>query len=386
MLSQVLISWQICSFRCFVLVMLVSSVGLNQYKSQYNVSKFQQSSISFEGGKLIDLNYVLKNRSHLLPDRVLERVKEIVASKPSEMPTLKQVHQEIYQPLLQCKTLDEAKALFPEFSDIKEANISFQRYTKNIRRILENKYFDKNFSLKMLQECWANLRSKEEIIKEMGLEGRTSLDWVLQKINFINCTSNYKTLIKSSDPEARKIIAAKTTAWNAAHPDLMRARNKHAAQYMKKPENRKAHSKRMKEHFQKHPERKKQISENSKVYWSDAKHREEQSKRGLEYEKLHPEKRSNNVKYQKLVWEKIPEIRLIMASFFKDYVAEDKVLAARLKYIFSKRQQRIPLTDSEAATLAKFNKACMEAHPEIKIALKEAHKAVKREIKKGEIV
>lgn len=372
----------------FLPTMLINSIGFNQYKSHYNTvnsGQTRQSSLSFEGGRLIDLNYVLKNRKNLLPERVLNKVEEIVKSNPSKMPTLKQIHQEIYQPLLKCKTLDEAKTLFPEFSDIKEANISFQRYTKNIKRILSNEYFDKNFSLKMLQECWANLRSKEEIVKEIGLDSRTSLDWVLQKINFVNCTSNYRTLIKASDPESRKIIAAKTTAWNAAHPDLMKARNKHAAQYMKKPENREAHSKRMKEHFEKHPERRKQVSANSKEYWSNAKHREEQSKRGLEYERLHPEKRSNNAKYQRLVWEKIPEIRMIMANFFKDYVAEDKILAARLRYVFNKRQLRMPLTPAETAMLAKFNKACMEAHPEIKAALKEAHKIVKNEIGNGEI-
>lgn len=388
MLSLLFVFWQIYIFRSFVPTMLISGVGFNQYKaiySSFNPLQTRQSSVSFEGGRLIDLNYVLKNRKNLLPERVLNKVEEIVKSNPSKMPTLKQVHQEIYSPLLDCKTLEEAQKMFPEFSSVKEANISFQRYTKNIKKILENKYFDKNFSLKMLQECWANLRSKEEIVKEMGLDSRTSLDWVLQKINFVNCTSNYRTLIKASDPESRKIIAAKTTAWNAAHPDLMKARNKHAAQYMKKPENREAHSERMKEHFRKHPERRKQISENSKEYWSDSKHREEQSKRGLEYEILHPEKRVNNARYQKMVWEKIPEIRLVMANFFKDYVAEDKILAARLRYVFNKRQHRMPLTPAETAMLAKFNKACMEAHPEIKAALKEAHKIVKNEIGNGEI-
>lgn len=356
--------------------MLVSSV---QY-SAYTSLKFNQKP-SFTGRKPIDLHYILKNRDYLLPERVLKKVEKIVAKNPVQLPTLKAVHLKTYAPLLKCKTLDEAQKLFPEFADMKEANISFTRYTGNIYKLLDSGHLENNFSLKMLQEFWAKLKSQDEIASELGLAGRTSLTWVLQKIGFVNYNTNYKQLLMASDANTRSIIASKTRAWNAAHPDLVRARNKHAAQYMKKPENRKAHSERMKKHFEEHPERRKQVSENSKAYWADPKHRAEHSQRGLMYEKLHPEKAQHNYEFQKMVWARLDEARKIMSSFFKDFVAEDKVKAARLRAILDKRNKHMPLSLSEKSLFARFNKSMFNSHPELKTMISNACKAVKEELK-----
>ena len=91
----------------------------------YLAPQRQKSEPSFEARKVpIDLNYVLSERSHLVPQRVLEEVEKIVAAKPEKMKTLKDVHKEVYAPLLDCKTLEEAQQLFPEFAGVKEANIS----------------------------------------------------------------------------------------------------------------------------------------------------------------------------------------------------------------------------------------------------------------------
>lgn len=354
--------------------MKVNSVQYPFYNARLNARP------SFQGGKIIDLSYVLKNRAYLLPERVLSQVEQIVASKTKKMPTLKEIHLKTYAPLLECETLEEAQRLFPEFADMKEANISFKRYTGNVQKLLETGHLEDNFSLKMLKEFWAKLKSQDEVAKEMGLEGRTSLAWVLQRIGFVNYNTNYRTLLMASDPESRAVIASKTAAWNAAHPDLVKIKNKHAAQFCKTPEYRAAHSKRMKEYDKLHPERKLRISETSKNYWSDPKNRAEQSNRGLEYEKLHPEKRRRNSKYQKAVWAKIPDMRKLLSNFFKDYVAEDKVLGARLRNIFDKNRKGQPLTAHEKIILAKYNKACMEKIPQLREALKDAHKLTKLEL------
>lgn len=355
--------------------MLVSSV---QY-SPYSSIKFNQKP-AFTGGKPINLYYIIEKRSNLLPERILKKVRRIVDKSPKQLPTLKEVHLKTYAPLLECKTLDEAKSLFPEFSGMKEADISFKRYSGNIKKLVAGGYLEDNFSLKILQEFWGRLKSQDEVAKEMGLDGRTCLAWVLQKIGFVNYNTNYKTLLMASSPDSRAKIAAKTTAWNAAHPDLMRARNKHAAQSMKKPENRKAHSERMKKHFEEHPERRKQISETSKAYWADPKHRAEHSNRGLKYEKMHPEKAQHNSEFQKMVWERLDEARKIMSTFFKDYVSEDKVKAARLRAILEKRNKHIPLSPSEKGLFACFNKAMYNAHPELKAMISDACQAVRKEI------
>ena len=350
-------------------------IAINGFRfNTYTPTQKSRQQPSFEAKAPIDLNYVLKERSHLLPPRILEEVKRIVSSKPEKLPTLKEVHQRIYAPLLECKTLEEAQKTFSEFEGVKEATVSFERITGNIKKLKEGGFLEEGFSLKILQELWANLKSQDEIAKGLGLKDRNAITWVLQKIGFVNYDTNYKTLLMASSPDTRAIISGKTLAWNASHPDLVRARNKKAAQGMKKPENREAHSRRMKQHFIDHPERREQVSENSTRYWSDPQHREEQSQRGKDYAKAHPEKGKKSSERGKAAWALIPEARMILKNFFRDYTAEDKILAARLKDVFSKRQRGIPLTGYEEMILSRYNKACAEAHPEIGKMISDAHK------------
>ncbi len=332
MLSPVLYSWQISVFSCFIRYMLVSSV---QY-SPYSSIKFNQKP-AFTGGKPIDLYYILEKRSNLLPERILKKVRRIVDKGTKPLPTLKEVHLKTYAPLLECKTLDEAKSLFPEFSGMKEAHISFKRYSNNIKKLVAGGYLEDNFSLKILQEFWGKLKSQDEVAKEMGLDGRTSLAWVLQKIGFVNYNTNYKTLLMASSPDSRAKIAAKTMAWNAAHPDLMRARNKHAAQFCKTPEYRKAHSQRMKE-----------------------------------YDKLHPERIKKIREFDKAVWEKIPEVRAAMTQF-----AQEQSTFTRL--VIRKEIQGNLLDAREARAKKGFYKKFWQAHPEMLKRYKEAHKLVREE-------
>lgn len=318
--------------------MLVAKIGYHPYNNY-------PKKPSFEGKKPFDLNYVLKNRSDLLPERVLKKVRTIAASDIKPLPTLQEVHKTVYGPLLNCKTLDEAKELFPEFSKMREADFAFERYTGNIKRLTENGYLENNFALKMLQEVWANLKSQDEIAKKMGLKGRTGLGWILQKIGFVNYKSNYKTLLMSSDPETRAVIAAKTTAWNAAHPDLMKAKNKHAAQFCKTPEYKKAHSERM-----------------------------------FEYDKLHPERREKIREFDRAVWAKIPDVRAAMSNFARNQ-------GGFIKQIIKKTVNGFTLTPEEMRVKKGFYKKFWKAHPEMLEKFKQAHKLVREEraMKKSKI-
>ena len=356
--------------------MIVNNIRFNTYTPPQK-TKHQPS---FEAKMPIDLNYVLEKRAHLLPQRILEEVQKIIASKPEKMPTLKEVHLRTYAPLLECKTLKEAKELFPEFNDIKEANTSFQKMRGNIKKLKESGFLEEGFSLKLLQEIWAKLKTQDEIAKEFGLKNRSSIGWVLPKIGFVNFDKNYKTLLLASDTESRAIIANKTIAWNASHPDLMKARNRKAAQGMKKPENREAHSKRMKQHFVEHPERREEVSKNSTIYWRNEEHRMEQSRRSIDYAKAHPEKGQKTSERNKAAWSLIPEAKEIMRGFFRDYTAENSALGAHLRGAFRKRAQGQKLSSYEKMILSRYNKACSQAHPEIGEMISKAHKMLDGDI------
>ena len=215
-------------------------------------------------GKPLTLDYIVKNRANLLPKRILIETIKILEEKIISQPSLMEIHKKIYTPLRECNSLDEVKSLYPEFSEMKD-KVIFQRDGK--RKIEFEQKTGNDFPLKMLKLYWCDLKTLDEIAKEMNFKNRTSLDWALNQINFPRFVPNYKTVLNASDEEGNKLIASKTTAWNTLHPDLMYAKNKHAAQGCKTEEYREAQSLRMKKYHEEHPKLKEKISEFDKMTW-----------------------------------------------------------------------------------------------------------------------
>ena len=293
------------------------------------------SSLTFEAsGKPLTLKYIVEKRENLLPIRVLEGAKKCLLDSSLKTKSLLDLHKEIYAPLLECKTLDEAKKLFPEFESLKE-EIKFKRpnslYAKSFMERTENE----NFALKMLQDIWGNLKNKDDIAKELGMNSRSSLDWALGQINFVPISSSYKKLLLASDVEGNKTIADKTRAWNALHPDLMYVHNKNAAQGCKTAEYRQAQSKRIKEYDKEHPERREKISATLKEGW-----------------------------------QKCPEVRKAMSEFSKKE-------STFLKRALVKKTTNKNLTEEEKRVIAGFYRRFWDAHPELKAVYAEARKGCK---------
>ncbi|MCQ2740192.1 MAG: hypothetical protein MJ237_08220 [bacterium] len=218
-------------------------------------------------GKPIDLKYIIKTREKYLPERIANSVKEVLAKDSKNMPSLLELHKETYAPLLNCKTLDEAKQLFPEFQTI-DTTYQFQNNCKTFRSL--NGKSVNEFALDMLKKLWAEVRNKDDIAKDMGLKSRTTLNWILNNINFVAYTNIYKILLKSSDKEMNAEIASKSSAWNLLHSDIIRERNKFASKKHKTPEYRKAQSERLKAYDIEHPERKEKIGAHSRKMWANA--------------------------------------------------------------------------------------------------------------------
>lgn len=290
--------------------------------SPYTLFANKPSNPTFEaGGKPITLQYAVEKRARLIPERVLNEAKEILMNPGAKVPSLMELHKSIYAPLLECKSLDEAKALYEEFSQMKE-EVIFERNTRYAKEF--KKKTDKNFALKVLQEYWGNLKTKDEIAQSFGMPNRNSLGWPLEQIRFVGYHPNYKTLLKASDEEGNRVIAEKMTAWNTLHPDLMRAKNKHAAQGCKTEEYRKAQAQRMYKYDKEHPERREKISESSKASWAEC-----------------------------------PEIKQAMAEFAL-------TCPVFIRRIVLKRCKGQKLTENEIRTSKSFFKKFWEAHPELK--------------------
>lgn len=300
----------------------------------YSINPFNFNNPSFEGrGKPLDLKYILEKRSHLLPQRVLDSARTSLSGV-----SLPEIHRSIYNPLLDCKTLDEAKSLYPEFAGIAES-VTFSRESV-YKRQFEERTKGMNFPLKMLQELWGNLKTKDEVAQELGLPNRTSLDWALKQIGFVYFQPNYRVLLKASDEAGNREIAQKTRVYNQANPELMYARNKHAAQGCKTEEYRAAQRARM-----------------------------------IEYDKLHPERREKISEFDKRVWELCPEIKDAMAQFAMGETAY-------VRGIVMKKTRGVVLTEQEKRVDKGFYKRFWAAHPELRNVLAAAKAQVRKEMGK----
>lgn len=295
-------------------------------------NNYKNTQPTFEaGGKPITLQYILEKRSNLLPERVLQAVKAELAKGSSKTRSLLEIHRAIYEPILKYTSLEALKedTAFPEFKDIKPF-VLFERNTRYAKEFKERT--DKNFVLNMIQEYWGNLKSKDEIAQSFGMKNRNSLEWALKQIDFVSFPPNYRTLLRSSDEAGNREIASKTSAWNALHPDLMYARNKHAAQGCKTEEYRKAQAQRMKEYDKEHPERREKISISGKESWA-----------------------------------KCPEVRQAMSEF----AAQS---SSFLRHIVMKRFSGVKLTNKEDRISRGFFKRFWQTHPELKAVYAEAKK------------
>lgn len=304
-----------------------------------NISQVQiintQTPVFAQRGKPIDLKYILKNRAYLLPQRVLFMAQQEVC-KTSPM-SLMDIHKFIYAPLLGCKTLNEAKKLYPEFSQIAET-VTFSRNSVYADKF--KKCAGDNFALTMLQELWGKLRGKDEVAKELGMTNRSSLAWALDKINFVYFSSAYKTLLKASDEEGNRLIASKTQAWNALNPDLMMQKNAYAAQFCKTPEYREAQSIRIKAYDIEHPERRERISD-----------------------------------FDRRVWALCPQIRAAMADFSRQ---EGSYTGSIVK----KAASGAVLSPAETIVHKAFFKRFWNAYPELKEVYRQAKAQVRKDMKK----
>lgn len=318
-------------------------IGMNVTNniSTYNYSNHVNSPAFGKGGKPITLQYVIEKRSYLLPERVRTIVNELLKQSNVELPSLIEVHKIAYAPLMACKTLDDAKKLFPEFEKVKD-EVEFVRdtvYSKNFKSKTDDK-----FSLDMLKKFWAELKTKDDIAYDLHMKGRNSLDWALKNINFVSFPSNYKTLLKASDEVGNREITSKTKKWNAEHPELVKKHNKIAAQGCKTPE-----------------------------------YRETQSKRMITYDKQNPQRREKISKYAKRVWELCPDVKAAMANFAKTE-------SAYLRGLITKKCRGELLTDTEAKYMQAFFKRFWRAYPECRNSYAKARAIASMEIRAGKLL
>ena len=222
-------------------------------------------SITFGAAKDINLRYIMKNRSHLLPVRVRGAVENILSETEGQplsvLPTLREVHQQTYAPLMSTETLSEAGTLYPEFSgviDFTQIAAKFSRSAKTIARILP----PEAFSLDCLKKIWSGM-TQEEIVKYYGFSCRDVLSKLCKTLNIPKPQGNYLTLLKTSEEEGNRKVAEATRR----HLDVCLENLAFANLANKTPEARAKQAESMKRFYEEHPEMRAEVAEISTETW-----------------------------------------------------------------------------------------------------------------------
>lgn len=298
----------------------------------YNIYSSQNYPPNFGAkGMPLDLKYIIGKRGYILPERIRLAAQKLIAEGKDKGVSLLSIHKSIYEPILQCKTMDEVKNLYPEFRDVLPAVPIQKKSVNSPGRTL------KNFGLRVLQEYWGRLKTKDEIAKLLGMNNRTSLDFSLKKINFKGYETNYKTMLKASDAAGNKEITDKTKAWNKANPEIRQQLNKHAAQGCKTD-----------------------------------KYRAAQAQRMFDYDKLHPERRQKISAFSQQMWDNCPEVKTALSDF-------GKTQGTPWQALMSKHARKEKLSIQEKRMVAIFFKRFWTAHPELKTVLSRASEIVRSE-------
>ncbi|MCM1010049.1 MAG: hypothetical protein NC390_04105 [Fusobacterium sp.] len=305
-------------------------VGLIGFSYYNNKASKPQQPVNFGAAKDINLKYILENRAHLLPKRM--RVEAEKAAK-TEMPTLKDLHERVYKPLMDSKTLDRAKKLFREFDDVIELPAVAEKVPRLVKTIQEKMPLG-DFSLDLLKKVWSGM-PQEEIAKTYGFSGRAPVAKLCEMLNIPKPDHNYLTLLKNSDEAGNQ----KTADATRRHLGICMRNLALANIANKTPEARAKQAAAMVRHYAENPEKREEVSAISK-----------------------------------LAWAKCEQIREAKSKYFES-------LTGYQRAVLKKQSSGAPLTAQEHRVVAAVHKKFWDSHPEFKVIYSDARREAAREIK-----
>jgi len=295
------------------------------------------SNISFGAAKDINLRYIMRNRSHLLPARVKDAVTDILErGGAGELPTLKEVHTEQYAALMSATTLDEAKA-FSEFANVLDFTEIAQKFSRSAKKIAQILPLE-DFSLDCLKKIWSGM-PQEEITKSYGFSCRDVLSKICKTLNIPKPEGNYLVLLKTSEEEGNRRASDLTRR----HLDTCRRNLEKANIANKTPEARAKQAESMRRFYRENPDRREAVRLISLA-----------------------------------VWEKCPDIKQACSDFLKSQ--SPLVQITVLKQMHNER-----LSPGEKRIAVSFYKHFWDSHPQLKTEFSKARTEAAQEFKLGRL-
>jgi len=316
--------------------------SINIYDKRYNCNNPKLGTPSFKSASDFTLQYVLNKHSALLPKSMKEAVTQLVYNPVFKMPTLEKLHHKVYEKLMSAKTLDEVKALYPEFSDVKDSSILKQSRSFAAKLIEKNMPIGE-FSLAYLKDLYS-LTPAKAIVKKYGFTNRSLLQWLNKKLNIEKPKSNYYNIVSMSNEEKNNRASEMTRQFLKNNPDL----------------------------------HKKMLAKSAETH-KTAAYREKKRQENIDFYKREPAARIRISKISQMTWDKCPQIKAALA----EYTYEQQSI---LKKALKDRNERKILSQPQKRLIAGYYKHFWEAHPEFKEQYRQARLDVIEELKKEGLI
>ena len=170
----------------------------------YTNSYPKEFYINFTGGKSLDLRqtYEQIKKFGAFPNEIEEEIQQELKNGNKENLTLIDVHKAHYSLLNECKSLDDAKALYPEFKDVLSDNEVKYNKSGFIDNFKQGKFeiLDPNedLSLQLLQLYWAEGFSIRDLDEKLG---NSEVLNAMRKLQIPRMDKIYAKYLKFSDKD-----------------------------------------------------------------------------------------------------------------------------------------------------------------------------------------
>ena len=277
----------------------------------------------FGSAARLNLNYILNTHSKELPERVLKKASEICELAPDKLPTLKDLHDHIYYPLVHANSLDEVKALYPEFRDVIDLKDYKTNHSRAIRDITKNMPVE-GFTLDFLKKLYMPVKM-DDLVSFYGVKNRSSLTYLAESLGIKKLSGQYLQLYKLSDEAENSKFAKKAMSY-VSSPEIIKKRDERAAAAHRTPEYRAKKRQEMIDFYKRNPKAAEKVSLISRLTWDNcpevkeafAKFRENLSGlskkvliKGLAGEKLSESERRIFSTSMKNFWGNNPEMKAL---------------------------------------------------------------------------
>ena len=298
-------------------------------------NSINHQSQSFKSSKDISLKYVLEKHAECVPQRVLQRMRELLQSG-KELPQLYEVHKDVYAPLYKAKNLEEAKKLFPEISDVIDIKTLANNRSKAIKAVRTKMSLEK-FTLDYIKKIFM-MFSQPQLVKEYGFTNRNLVMWLNDKLHIKPFPSVYTKLVAMSNETENSRIAECSRRAIYRDPETQAKRQKKASEHHR-----------------------------SKDY--RAKKRQEM----IDFYKRNPEVSAKYSLISKRTWDMCSEIKRALSEYTKN-------CSKYVKKIMSKKISGKNLTEEERRIVSTYYKNFWDTHPEFKEEYRKARLKAIQEI------